>query len=73
MTTLVFLLEEPSAREMLKGILPRILPKTVVPEYKYLRASRIWKNGWNGFCGSGTNRIACLSSCVTRIPAIVVA
>lgn len=34
MTTLVFLLEEPSAREMLKGILPKILPKTVVPEYK---------------------------------------
>jgi hypothetical protein len=34
MTTLVFLLEEPSAREMLKGILPKILPKTVGPEYK---------------------------------------
>jgi hypothetical protein len=29
MKTLVFLLEEPSAREMLKGLLPRLLPEDV--------------------------------------------
>jgi len=34
MKRLVFLLEEPSAREMLKGILPRLLPDDVHPEYK---------------------------------------
>ncbi len=30
---LVFLLEEPSAREMLKGLLPRVLPAAVQPRY----------------------------------------
>lgn len=30
---LVFLLEEPSAREMLKGLLPRVLPAAVQPLY----------------------------------------
>lgn len=34
MRRLIFLLEEPSAEEMLKGILPRILPEGVYPEYK---------------------------------------
>lgn len=33
MTSLVFLLEEPSAREMLKGLLPRLLAPTVVPHF----------------------------------------
>ncbi len=33
MTTLVFLLEEPSAEEMLKGILPRLLPEEIIPKY----------------------------------------
>jgi len=33
MTTLVFLLEERSAEEMLRGILPQLLPKEVVPKY----------------------------------------
>jgi len=33
MTTLVFLLEERSAEEMLKGILPRLLPKEIIPRY----------------------------------------
>lgn len=33
MKHLVFLLEEPSAEEMLKGILPRILPEDVCPTY----------------------------------------
>jgi hypothetical protein len=33
MTTLVFFLEEPSAREMLKGLLPRVLPETVGTQY----------------------------------------
>ncbi|MCI5224891.1 MAG: DUF4276 family protein [Candidatus Electrothrix sp. AR4] len=33
MITLVFFLEEPSAREMLRGILPKILPEHVVPRF----------------------------------------
>jgi len=33
MTTLVFLLEERSAEEMLKGILPRLLPDGVIPKF----------------------------------------
>ena len=33
MMTLVFFLEEPSAEEMLKGVLPRILPDDVFPKY----------------------------------------
>lgn len=34
MTTLVFLLEEPSAEAMLKGLLPKILPTGLAVEYK---------------------------------------
>ena len=33
MTTLVFFLEEPSAKEILHGILPQILPEHVVPRF----------------------------------------
>lgn len=33
MKTLVFCLEEPSAEEMLKGVLPRILPDDVTPRF----------------------------------------
>ncbi|MEA3412892.1 MAG: DUF4276 family protein [Pseudomonadota bacterium] len=33
MRELVFLLEEPSAREMLKGVLPRLLPENVTVRY----------------------------------------
>lgn len=33
MITLVFFLEEPSAEEMLKGILPKILPDYVVARF----------------------------------------
>ena len=33
MSTIVFFLEEPSAREMLKGVLPRVLPPDVETEY----------------------------------------
>ncbi len=33
MMTLVFFLEEPSAEEMLKGILPNILPESVIPRF----------------------------------------
>ncbi len=33
MIHLVFCLEEPSAREMLKGLLSRILPDDVYPDY----------------------------------------
>lgn len=33
MTTLVFFLEEPSAKEMLKGLLPRVLNETFQSRY----------------------------------------
>ncbi len=33
MTTLIFFLEEPSSREMLKGLLPRILPEHIGTQY----------------------------------------
>lgn len=33
MKTLVFCLEEPSAREMLEGVLPRVLPANVTPRF----------------------------------------
>ena len=33
MRTLVFFLEEPSAREMLKALLPRLLPSDVLPQF----------------------------------------
>ncbi|HIJ40384.1 MAG TPA: DUF4276 family protein [Deltaproteobacteria bacterium] len=34
MKRLIFLLEEPSTEEMLKGVLPRLLPVDVYPEFK---------------------------------------
>ena len=33
MNQIVFFLEEPSAKEMLKGVLPKILPEAVKPQY----------------------------------------
>ena len=33
MTTMVFLLEEPSAQAMLEGILPHLLPTDVIPRF----------------------------------------
>ncbi|MGB5686768.1 MAG: DUF4276 family protein [Candidatus Electrothrix sp.] len=54
MTTLVFFLEEPSAQEMLTGILPQILPEHIVPRFivfegkqdlekQLVRKLRLWK------------------------------
>ena len=40
MRTLVFLLEEPSAEEMLKGVLPRILPEEVSVKYLVFEGKR---------------------------------
>ncbi len=34
MKTIVFFLEEPSAEEMLRGVLPKILPGDIYPEFK---------------------------------------
>lgn len=54
MSDVVFLLEEPSAREMLKGILPRIIPDSVTPRYMVFEGKQdLEKNivkrlrGWN--------------------------
>lgn len=54
MTTLVFFLEEPSAQEMLLGILPKIMPEHIVPRFivfegkqdlekQLVRKLRLWK------------------------------
>ena len=40
MKTLVFLLEEPSAREMLKGILKKLLPGDITPQYMVFEGKR---------------------------------
>ena len=45
MMRLVFLLEEPSAEEMLKGILPKVLPGDVHPEFKVLESKQDLENG----------------------------
>jgi len=45
MRRLIFLLEEPSAEEMLKGILPRILPDSIHPDcMRHSPDSRMGKN-----------------------------
>ncbi len=33
MSQIVFFLEEPSAEQMLKGVLPKILPQTIIPRF----------------------------------------
>lgn len=40
MKRLVFFLEEPSAQDMLKGILPRILPVDIVPQFIVFRGKQ---------------------------------
>lgn len=50
MTTFVFLLEEPSAEEMLKGVLPKILPVDVQVRY-------IVFDGVNSHCKCTTGRL----------------
>ena len=54
MTTLVFFLEEPSAKEMLRGVLPKILPEYITPRFivfegkqdlekQLVRKLRLWR------------------------------
>ena len=40
MKWLVFFLEEPSAEEMLKGILPKILPSDIIPQFVVFRGKQ---------------------------------
>lgn len=40
MRTVLFCLEEPSAKEMLRGILPRLLPPGVTPRYLVFRGKQ---------------------------------
>ena len=54
MTNLVFLLEELSAKEMLKGLLPRFLPENIHPDYIVFQGKRDLESklyhrlsGWN--------------------------
>lgn len=60
MMTLVFLLEEPSAREMLQGILPKLLPDDVKPffivfegkqdlEKQLIRKMKLWNKSDSRF------------------------
>lgn len=43
MKNIVFFLEEPSAREMLEGVLPRVLPDNIHPRFIIFQGSKIWK------------------------------
>ena len=45
MKRLIFLLEEPSAEEMLKGLLPRVLPPDVHPEFKVFEGKQDLEKG----------------------------
>jgi hypothetical protein len=45
MKRLIFLLEEPSAEEMLKGMLPKILPGDVCPEFKVFEGKQDLEKG----------------------------
>jgi len=45
MKRLVFLLEEPSAKEMLKAILPRVLPGDIYPEFKVFEGKQDLEKG----------------------------
>jgi len=45
MKRLIFLLEEPSAEEMLKGILPKVLPSDVCPEFKVFEGKQDLEKG----------------------------
>lgn len=40
MKTIIFFLEEPSAKEMLEGVLPRIIPETVLIRYIVFRGKQ---------------------------------
>lgn len=52
MKTIVFFLEEPSAREMLAGILPRILPSSIQVRYIVFRGKQdLEKNLKKKLCG----------------------
>lgn len=45
MKRLIFMLEEPSAEEMLKGILPKVLPENVHPEFKVFEGKQDLEKG----------------------------
>jgi hypothetical protein len=45
MKRLIFLLEEPSAEEMLKGMLPKVLPGDVHPEFKVFEGKQDLEKG----------------------------
>ena len=45
MRRLIFLLEEPSAEEMLRGVLPRILPEDCYPEFKVFEGKQDLERG----------------------------
>jgi hypothetical protein len=45
MKRLVFLLEEPSAKEMLKAILPKVLPDHIYPEFKVFEGKQDLERG----------------------------
>lgn len=52
MKTIVFFLEEPSAREMLEGVLPRILPQNIQIRYLVFRGKQdLEKNLKKRLCG----------------------
>ena len=67
MNQLVFFLEEPSAREMLKNLLPRILPDNVTVRYVVFEGKQDLENQLGRKLRAGACPTRALLSCGTRI------
>ncbi len=67
MMTLVFMLEEPSAKEMLKGLLPKVLPESVSVRYQVFEGKQDLQKRVESCLDTGRLPTPDLSSCVIRI------
>ena len=67
MNQLVFFLEEPSAREMLKNFLPQILPNNVTVRYVVFEGKQDLERQLGRNCAAGVCPTRALLSCGTRI------
>ena len=70
MKTIVFFLEEPSAREMLAAILPRILPDGMQIRYVVFQGKQDLEKNLKAKLGAGCCRVPSLLLCVIRIQVI---
>ena len=70
MKSLVFFLEELSARRMLEGVLPRLIPSDINVQYVVFQGKVIWKSNLRENFAFGCSPIQSLLSCVIRMPLI---